>query len=314
MSKKSNKRSTTWTFIFYECPEVDWMGEIEDWHVKCIVSPLHDQDVYTETDEKRAKRKGREVEWKAGDLKKPHRHAMVIFESLKSESQVKELIQDLGGYMEVEAVNAPHSMVRYFCHLDTPKKHQYEPADLVAFAGANVEEYLKPSTDEFASTFMEILKYVHSTNQTSLINFLIRCCGENADWYYFCMNQKGFSMVRSIIESQAKKKKDFLAYAKELERECMETGVYEEYDWDEYNNELILKIADTDEDPEKKGEIENENDAKDNGTGKDNTEKGDCEDREGLSDGAGLEQRGEVVPICRPSTGADLKGDGGQGV
>ena len=314
MSKKSNKRSKTWTFIFYECPEIDWIGEIEDWHVKCIVSPLHDQDTYTETDEKRAKRKGREVEWKAGDLKKPHRHGMVIFESLKAEGQVKELIQDLGGFMEVEAVNAPHSMVRYFCHLDTPKKHQYEPADLVAFAGANVEEYLKPSTDEFAGTFMEILKYVHSTSQTSLINFLLRCCGENADWYYFCMNQKGFSMVRSIIESQAKKKKDFLAYAKELERECMETGVYEEYDWDEYNNELILKIADTDEDPEKKGEIENENDAKDNGTGKDNTEKGDCEDREGLSDGADLEQRGEVVPICRPSTGADLKGDGGQGV
>ena len=122
-------------------------------------------------------------------------------------------------------------------------------------------------------------------------------------------------MVKSIIESQSRKKKDFLAYEKELERECMATGAFFEYDWDEYNNDLILKIVEPGEPDEKeKGEIENENDAKNDGTGADNTENRDCENGEGLSDGADPAERGEVVPVCRPDPGASTSGDGWQGV
>lgn len=298
----AKKRSTTWAFIFYESPEINWMEEIEDWHVKCIVSPLHDQDTYTEADAMKAKRNGREVEWKAGDLKKPHRHAMVIFESLKAEGQVKELIEVLGGYLEVQAVNAPHAMVRYFCHLDTPKKHQYEPADIVAFAGADVEEYLKPSSDEFAKTFMEILKYVHAKNQTSLINFLLRCSGENADWYYFCMNPKGFNMVKSIIDSQSRKKKDFASASIDLDRRNGIDGEYREYDWDVYNNTLELKFLEPEAPEEMKGEIEHEISITDDGKTKTDNERGKDEERGELSDGSDSEGRGEDVPVCRPGT------------
>ena len=308
MSKSEKEsRSTTWVFIFYEKDEIDWRAEIEEWHVKCIVSPEHNKDVYTSRDVAIAKKAGREIEYEAGDLKKSHRHGLLVFDNLKSRKQVQELIEGLGGPAEVKQVHSPNAMVRYFCHLDSPKKHQYDVKEIEGFAGINIEKYLQKDADEFSTTFREILQYVHKTNQRSWINFLMNSCQENIDWYYLCMNPKGYNLVRSIIDSQAKKHKEFTL--------CNDYSTNESpYVWEVYNETLELitekdledleELGEKEEESLKKmiGECEDEADITDNRKMQDDIERGADEERTSVSDSPSQKERGENEPVQRPES------------
>lgn len=77
--KKKEQRSNKWAFLIYQesVPE-DYLNLLEELHVPFILSPWHDKDVNRTT----------------GEFKKPHKHGVFFFESLKSYSQVSELISD----------------------------------------------------------------------------------------------------------------------------------------------------------------------------------------------------------------------------
>lgn len=96
MQKKKEKRSNKWAFIIYKesAPE-NYYDVLEKMHVPFILSPWHDKDVNKET----------------GEIKKAHKHGALYFDSLKSYSQVSDLISEkINSPKHVEIIMSPKGM------------------------------------------------------------------------------------------------------------------------------------------------------------------------------------------------------------
>ena len=110
------KRSNKWAFLIYkESAPDNYIEVLEGLHVPFVLSPWHDKDIHSNT----------------GEIKKAHKHGALYFESLKSYSQVSELITEkLNGPTHVEAVMSPKGMYDYFTHAENPDKTPYNIEDI----------------------------------------------------------------------------------------------------------------------------------------------------------------------------------------
>lgn len=109
------------TIVYQESMPENLDEILNDLHIRILKSPLHDKDLT-----------------KDGTLKKPHYHILLMFDSLKSRNQAKEIIDSFGG-VGCEVVNSVKAYARYLAHLDNPEKAQYSVDDIVAFGGANID-------------------------------------------------------------------------------------------------------------------------------------------------------------------------------
>lgn len=116
----SGKRSNVWACVIYpdSMPE-NYLNIIQNWHIACLISPIHDSDLNGD-----------------GTEKKQHIHIMLYFGSgaNKSIDQVKEFTDQLNGTIPI-IVNNRNAMARYFIHKDNPEKHQYDINDLICISG-----------------------------------------------------------------------------------------------------------------------------------------------------------------------------------
>ena len=90
------KRSNKWAFLLYQesAPE-HYLDVLENMHIPFVLSPWHDKDINKET----------------GEFKKTHKHGALYFDSLKSYSQVSELLtKNLNTPAHVEPVMSPKGM------------------------------------------------------------------------------------------------------------------------------------------------------------------------------------------------------------
>lgn len=110
-----------WKAVFYpdSCP--NWKDVIEDWGIPALVSPCHDRDFDAQT----------------GELKKPHHHVLFEFDGPVTYSQAVSLVEELGIHY-CKKCNSRRRDERYWCHLDSPTKAQYDPADCFFFGGYEV--------------------------------------------------------------------------------------------------------------------------------------------------------------------------------
>ena len=90
------------TLVYPESAPHDWIDILEEQHIQALISPLHDKDIDKE-----------------GNPKKPHYHIILIFESLKSPNQVKEINEQFGG-VGVIPLHSLGAYSRYLCHTDNP--------------------------------------------------------------------------------------------------------------------------------------------------------------------------------------------------
>ncbi len=104
-----DKRSNKWAFPleYQESPPENYLDILEEMHIPFVLSPWHDKDINKET----------------GEFKKPHKHGVLFFESLKSYTQVSELLtKKLNKPSHVEVVMSPKGMYDYFIHAENPEK------------------------------------------------------------------------------------------------------------------------------------------------------------------------------------------------
>ena len=86
----------------------NYLDILEDMHIPFVLSPWHDKDVNKET----------------GEFKKAHKHGALYFDSLKSYSQVSELVTKyLNTPAHVEVIMSPKGMYDYFTHAENPEKN-----------------------------------------------------------------------------------------------------------------------------------------------------------------------------------------------
>lgn len=152
------KRSNKWTFLLYKesAPE-NYLEILESMHIPFILSPWHDKDVNKET----------------GEFKKAHKHGALFFETLKSYSQVSELLtSNLNTPAHVEVVMSPKGMYDYFTHAEDPEKTLYDINDIESGCGFDLDKFLiSNNNDKFLSLIIDIIEEYNFTEFNNLIRY-----------------------------------------------------------------------------------------------------------------------------------------------
>lgn len=142
MAERRNKHYATLVYPMESAPP-DWIEKLEEQHIQALISPLHDKDIDKE-----------------GNPKKPHHHIILIFESLKSSNQVKEIIENFGG-VGVIPIHSLGAYSRYLCHLDSSEKAQYNKEDVKEIGGADYNECCRQNREtEDEADLIEITQII----------------------------------------------------------------------------------------------------------------------------------------------------------
>lgn len=123
MATTTEKKQRLWQFLIYPDSagrEPDEIWEyLDSLQIPMFVSPLHDRDVKDDG---------------TGELKKEHWHVVMAFDGPVPYSQALAYVEPLGVKI-LKAVPSRRTMERYWAHLDSPNKAQYDVADCRCFGG-----------------------------------------------------------------------------------------------------------------------------------------------------------------------------------
>lgn len=184
-SAPKDNRSRNWTFVVYpESAPVDWRDTLDGYHVPWVESPLHEFDVNP-----------------TGEVKKAHWHVLICFEGKKSYDQVCAILEPLNCTIPQVAHNAK-GVVRYMAHMDNPEKYQYSPSLIVGHSGADVAEYLKPSSACRYELIREMMSFVREhgiVEFQDLVDFAMQ--NRFDDWFPLLCDNSAF-VVGQYIKSQ----------------------------------------------------------------------------------------------------------------
>ena len=181
-AKAASRKRNFATVIYPESAPVNWQEILSDAHVAALVSPLHDRDTNPD-----------------GEIKKPHRHVLLMFESPKDfENQVKPIFDSIGGVGR-EVVNSMRGYARYLVHMDNPEKFQYNPADVLQFGGADFSALIHLPSDD-VKMLAEVLSFIRENEIYSLAEFLEISQLNHPEWFSFVGLSKGW-IVKEYMKS-----------------------------------------------------------------------------------------------------------------
>lgn len=122
------------TIVYPESAPDDWRERLQQAFVPAFISPLHDKDVNP-----------------TGEPKKPHYHVILMFDSVKTLEQARDICSMIGG-VGCEKVNSLRGYARYLCHLDNPgDKYQYSTNDVSCLCGADYTATIGLASDKYNS-------------------------------------------------------------------------------------------------------------------------------------------------------------------
>lgn len=159
------KRTRNWATIVYpSSAKEDWISTLSSLLVPALISPLHSED----KDEK-------------GELLKQHYHVAILFDSVKTAKQAREIFDLIGGVGTV-AIQSMRTYARYLCHLDNPEKAQYSVNDVICCSGADYHSIIELPSDKY-TVISEIIDYcvIHSID--SYVQLLIYAKENNYSWF-----------------------------------------------------------------------------------------------------------------------------------
>lgn len=178
------KRSNKWAFLLYKesAPE-NYIDILEEMQVPYILSPWHDQD----------------VDKKTGELLKAHKHGALFFDSLKSYTQVSELLaENLNTPKKVQIVLSPKGMLDYFTHAQNPDKTPYNAEDIESGAGFDLDQFL---VEQQSGRFInEVIDLINDYNFTEFQDLVIYARHNDPRLLTLIMNRTYF--FTKFIESK----------------------------------------------------------------------------------------------------------------
>lgn len=154
---KRETRLRVWAGIFYpESTKPDWQKILQDNMIPAAISPLHDNDLYTDGDKK-------------GQKKKPHYHIVFRFSSVKSYSQVWDILK----LMALDPAHCPpperpysdiDRLCQYLVHRNDPDKAQYSTQDIVCTGGFDVARYFRLHGESERLAFEALMSFIKDRN------------------------------------------------------------------------------------------------------------------------------------------------------
>lgn len=160
-----SNRTRNWASVFYpdSAPE-NWLDIITELVVPCFISPLHDKDLNPD-----------------GTPKKAHYHVMIMFDSVKTSEQAKDIFKSINA-VGCERVNSARGYARYLLHLDNPEKYQYSLDDVIALAGADYQSVISLASDRTAA-IKEMMSFCRDNNVVSFSDLLDYAMDNNDGWF-----------------------------------------------------------------------------------------------------------------------------------
>lgn len=206
-NKKQNKdtRTRNWTIVVYPDSAPDnWRDIIDEWHIEWVESPLHDKDINAD-----------------GEPKKAHWHILLLFGSVKSYEQVRELTDELMCPTPFKCHNSK-SLVRYMAHLDNPEKEQYNISDIIAHGGIDVMDLLKPSSSERYTYIKEMKDWCNENDCTEFQELFDYAAEEHfEDWFPLLCDSCAFVMGQ-FLKSKRHNPKNILGNKVQVDKETGE--------------------------------------------------------------------------------------------
>lgn len=180
--KSSTVRSLYWATIVYpESAPEHWKNLLSDAIVPALISPLHDKDINP-----------------TGELKKDHYHVILMYDSLKSSNQAKEIIDIIGG-VGCERVNSIRGYARYLCHLDNPEKYRYNEDDVSSLCGVDYFNLINLPTDNFAM-IIEIMDWCDENEIFGFASLLRYSRVHRSDWFRLLCSS-GTYVIKEYLKS-----------------------------------------------------------------------------------------------------------------
>lgn len=152
------------TIIYTESAPKDWQDILQEEHIPCHISPLHDKDIN-----------------KNGTSKKPHYHVMLMFDSVKTRKQAEKVFKKIGG-VGAEVVNSPRAYARYLCHLDNPEKAQYPIEEVISYGGADYDMHINTAKDIY-TTIGEIMDFCMENNIVCFADLTLYARHDKTEWF-----------------------------------------------------------------------------------------------------------------------------------
>lgn len=158
------QRTRNYACIVYpESAPVGWLAQLQDLHIDFAVSPLHDKDINP-----------------YGELKKPHYHVMLMYDSVKTKVQAIESISSFGG-VGCERINAIRNYARYLCHLDNPEKWKYKESDVIT-SGVDYYDLISLPSDKYG-IIRDMMHYCYEHCIIHYCDLLDYASKEHDDWF-----------------------------------------------------------------------------------------------------------------------------------
>lgn len=191
MNNKITSRTRNWVFIIYpESLPTDWREIIDGWHVPYLISPLHDKDTNPD-----------------GTPKKAHYHVLLMFPGLKSYEQIVALIEPLSGPIPLMCQSVK-GMARYFVHMDNAEKYQYSVDDIVAGAGADLQDLLKPSSADRYTMIGEMIDFIQANEIMEFEEIVIYAMKNKSTTWFPLLCDNSAYIISSVITSKRNRYKD----------------------------------------------------------------------------------------------------------
>lgn len=183
-SRKVDSRTRNFATVVYPDSAPDnWQSILAEQFVPAFISPLHDKDTNPD-----------------GEEKKAHWHVVLMFEGKKSNEQVTDIFNLIGG-VGCEKVNSLRGYARYLCHMDNPEKFQYQPEDVRCFCGADYNSVIGLVTDKYKA-IGEMIDFCEENGILSYSELLKHCRNERFDWFrVLCDN--GTVVMKEYLKSKS---------------------------------------------------------------------------------------------------------------
>lgn len=183
-----NEKGRDWTFIVYpdSAPE-NWREILDETHMRWVESPLHDKDVDSD-----------------GEIKKAHWHILLSAEGPITYSAVSKIIEPLNCPVH-RKVGSSKGLVRYMVHYDNPEKYQYSKSDIVGHNGADVDSYFEMTLTARLDVMKEIVKFIYDNDCTNYADFLMYCILNEEEWFNVAINHNTLA-INKVLDAMWQKK------------------------------------------------------------------------------------------------------------
>lgn len=184
--KKSSGTGRTRNFatvVYPESAPENWREILDNLHIPCFISPLHDKDVNE----------------KDNTPKKPHYHVLALYETVKTDEQARANFDKIGG-VGLERINSVRGYSRYLCHLDNPEKHQYSVDDVIAVGGLDYIQSIGTAADK-AKAIREMITWIEEEDITCWADLLSYASIHNSFWFD-CLINSGAYVTKEYIKSR----------------------------------------------------------------------------------------------------------------